>query len=235
VRPETYPAEPSIPGMSKLIHTIILPLPLNQGSVNCFLLQAGDGYILVDTGAPNARRVLSRKLGSLGCRPGDLKLTILTHGDFDHTGNAAYVRGVFGGRTAMHPADAPMAETGDMFANRNRSSAILRALIPRLIGFGKAERFTPDVLLEDGFSLDGYGLEARVIRLPGHSMGSIGILTSDGDLLCGDLLISSKKPALNALIDDRQAAQDSVARLHSLNIKMVYPGHGQPFTLDQLR
>jgi glyoxylase-like metal-dependent hydrolase (beta-lactamase superfamily II) len=48
---------------------ITLPLPFGMGSVNCYLLQAGDGHVLIDTGAPNAREVLSRELESLGCQP----------------------------------------------------------------------------------------------------------------------------------------------------------------------
>ncbi|RLI67201.1 hypothetical protein DRO91_10540, partial [Candidatus Heimdallarchaeota archaeon] len=31
---------------------------------------------------------LERELEKAGCKPGDLKLVVLTHGDFDHTGNA---------------------------------------------------------------------------------------------------------------------------------------------------
>lgn len=33
--------------------------------------------------------------------PGTLKLVLLTHGDFDHIGNAAYFRFAFGARIAI--------------------------------------------------------------------------------------------------------------------------------------
>ena len=213
---------------------LTLPLPFRMGTVNCYLLQAGDGYVLIDTGAPNARDILSRELESLGCRPGTLTLIALTHGDFDHIGNAAYLRTAFGSKIAMHADDARIAEVGDMFVNRSKSNWILRALIPRLIGFGRSERFTPDVLLEDGSALSEYGLEARVIWLPGHSKGSIAILTADGHLFCRDLFDNTKKPALNSLIDDRETAIQSVAKLSTLGIGTVYPGHGKPFALDEL-
>ena len=134
----------------------------------------------------------------------------------------------------MHADDARVAEVGDMFVNRSQSSFILRALVPRLFGFGKSERFTPDVLIEDGFDLSEYGLEARAITIPGHSKGSIGILTADGDFFCGDLFDNTKKPALNSLIDDRNTAIRSAAKLSSLRIRTVYPGHGKPFSMDQL-
>lgn len=220
--------------MSQPISVITLPLPLGMGSVNCYLLRAGDGYVLIDTGAPNAREILRKELERLGCRPGTLHLILLTHGDFDHIGNAACLRAAFGSRIAMHADDARAAEIGDMFANRKKSNVILRALIPRLIGFGQAERFAPDALAKDGWALSGYGLEARVIAIPGHSPGSIGILTAGGDLFCGDLFDNTKRPSLNALLDDRDAALRSAAKLSSLGIRTVYPGHGKPFAMDQV-
>lgn len=220
--------------MSSVIAPITLPLPLGMGSVNCYLLRAGDGCVLVDTGAPNARARLLKSLEDLGCLPGKLSLIVVTHGDFDHTGNAAHLRRAYGSRIGMHADDARMAEFGDMFVNRQRSNAILRALVPRMIGFGRAERFAPDILLEDGSSLVECGLDAQVVSIPGHSKGSIGILTAEGDFFCGDLLENIKRPALNTLMDGRQAGLASVARLRGLKITRIYPGHGAPFPIDQL-
>jgi len=220
--------------MPLMISPIALPLPLGMGSVNCYLLRAGEGSVLVDTGAPGARARLLRELERSGCVPGKLTLILITHGDFDHTGNAAHLRRTFGSRIGMHANDAPMAELGDMFVNRRRSNAILRTLIPRLIGFGRADRFVPDLLLADGAALLEYGLNARVISIPGHSNGSIGILTDEGDFFCGDLLENIKRPALNALMDDRLAGLASLARLRGLGIARILPGHGAPFSIDQL-
>ena len=60
-----------------------------------------------------------------------------------------------------------------------------------------------------------------------------GILTTGGDLFCGDLLIDMDKPVLNEIIDNSAAANASVERLKSLNIHTVYPGHGKPFPMEQ--
>ena len=66
------------------------------------------------------------------------------------------------------------------------------------------------------------------------SRGSIGILTTGGDLFAGDLFESTKQPRLNSIMDDAAAAQASVEKLKGLTIRTVYPGHGQPFSLDQI-
>jgi len=220
--------------MPTSVNPISLPMPMGMGAVNVYLLRAGDAFVLVDTGAPNARGRLPRILERLGCLPGKLKMIVITHGDFDHTGTAAYLRRAFGSRIGMHADDAPMAERGDMFVNRKKSNALLRVLAPRLIGFGRAQRFAPDVLLTEGSTLAEYGLDARVVAIPGHSMGSIGILTDECDLLCGDLYESIQRPALNSLMDALPAALASDARVRSMGIRIVYPGNGAPFSPDEL-
>ena len=215
------------------IKRIRLPLPYRLGSVNCYLVETGTGHVLIDTGGSNMRADLEQALLDAGCTPGHLDLIVLTHGDFDHTGNAAYLRRTFGAQAAMHDADAGMAERGDMFLGRKRPNLLIRWLVPVLFRFGKSERFTPDVAVEDGTDLSAYGLDATVLSLPGHSKGSIGILTAAGDLFCGDLFDNTDKPVLNDLIDDRAAANASVARLKRLAIRTVYPGHGEPFSMER--
>ena len=211
--------------------TISLSLPFRMGSVNCYLIATDAGYILIDTGGSNSRQELLRELERAGCNPGLLKLIVLTHGDFDHTWNAAYLRKAFGGEIAMHPDDAGMVTQGDMFVNRKKSNIIISKLIPIFSGFGKSERFTPDLLVKDGDELTEYGIDAKIISIPGHSKGSIGILTAGGDLFCGDLLENRDRPALTSLTDDLTAANASLQKLGSLSIGTVYPGHGRPFPM----
>lgn len=220
--------------MPSEIETITLSLPYRLGSVNCYLVKTAAGYILIDTGSTNQRAVLEQALLTAGCQPGQLQLIILTHGDFDHTGNAAYLRQKFNAPVALHSADLGMIERGDMFVSRNSGNPIFKAIAPVMFKFGKSNRMTPDLELTEDFDLAAYGLAAQVISLPGHSRGSIGILTSEGYLFVGDLLENTKQPALNSIMDDRVAAQASVEKLKRVNVRLIYPGHGTPFSLDQL-
>ena len=217
------------------IKTITAALPLGLGNVNCYLIHTETGYVLIDTGSSNQRDALEKELLDAGCQPGTLKLIVLTHGDFDHTGNAAYLREKFNVPLAMHPDDFAMIEHGDMFASRGNGNIVLKKLAPVMFKFGKSNRATPDLKLTEEFDLAAYGLDARVISLLGHSRGSIGILTSTGDLFVGDLLENTKQPALNSIMDDRTAAQASVEKLKGFNVRTVYPGHGAPFTMEQLK
>jgi len=218
--------------MPQEIKTISLLLPYGLGPVNCFLIKTDIGYILIDTGFSNKRTYLEKELENAGCKPGNLKLIVITHGDFDHTGNAAYLREKYGTKIAMHYDDSGMVERGDLFWNRKKGNILIRMIAPILFGFRKSERFEPDLYVEEGYNLSGYGFDAKVLYIPGHSKGSIGILTAGGDLFCGDLFTNSDNPVLNSIMDDSAVANASVERLKSLRINTVYPGHGKLFPMD---
>ena len=221
--------------MLQQIIPITVPLPLNFSKVNCYLLKTDSGFYLIDTGMTNARRQLDAELERQGCRPGDLRLILLTHGDFDHIGNAIFLRQKFASQIAIHTEDVGMLENGDMFWHRKFDNRLLRGLMKTFMPLKKENRGTPDIFLEESASLSAYGLEATIYNTPGHSSGSICILTATGDLFAGDLLTSSTgKPMLNSMMYDREGGLSSLERLKSLLITKVYPGHGEPFLWETL-
>jgi hydroxyacylglutathione hydrolase len=221
--------------MIQEITPISLPLPLNITKVNSYLVKTEHGFYLIDTGMTNARSKLSTELDKHEIHPGDLKLILLTHGDFDHTGNAIYLRQKYGSQIAMHSGDVGMLENGDMFWNRKFDNRLFRGLMKTFMPFKAENQGKPDIFMEDGASLSAYGLDAIVYNTPGHSTGSICILTEPGDLFAGDLLTNStSKPMLNSMMYDKVEGNLSLERLKSLPIKKVYPGHGEPFLWEAL-
>lgn len=218
--------------MTLQITTINSPVVLTF-TVNCYLIRVGDDFFLIDTGGANKRQTIENEIERAGCRPGNLKLILLTHGDFDHCANAAYFHKKFGAAIAMHQDDSGMAEFGNMFWNRKKPNFLVAGLMSVFIKLPEVDRFKPDIYLEDGKDLLEYGFPAKVLNIPGHSKGSLGFLTAEGDLFCGDLLANTSKPDLWSIIDDQAAAQTSVDRLKSCDIGNVYPGHGDRFPMSQ--
>lgn len=200
-------------------------------SANCYLVRDQQRFVLVDTARPPALARIEATMASAGCSRDDLALIVLTHGDFDHTGNAARLRKDYHAPIAMHRADSPMVERGDMFASRHAPNRLMRGAVNALFGIA---RFAPDVFLADGDTLSTYGLDARVISLPGHSPGSIGILTADGQFFCGDAFENTARPRPGTIIDDPAQAQSSIARVRALPVDMIYPGHGKPFKMSEI-
>ena len=208
---------------------------INLGGVNCYLVKAGDGYILIDTGFSSKRATLEKELESAGVMPGNLTLIILTHGDSDHADNSAYLREKYGAKITMHLDDSGMVENGDMSWNRkskpDKISITFRIMTRIFSGLNKQgsfNTFKPDFYIVEGQSLSEYGFSAEVLHLPGHSKGSIGILATSGELFCGDLFYNF---AGFNFIDDLADFNASINKLKNLKIKTVYPGHGKPFPM----
>lgn len=218
--------------MSQKIKTIQLKLFGGLASVNCYLIKTVLGFILIDSGTSRNRIELENELNNAGCNPGDLKLILITHGDSDHTGNCAYLRDKYHAPVVMHQDDSGMAIDGDMLYNRKGN--FLSRIISPFMGLGKKERFDPDFYVDEDFNLSEYGFFARIVHIPGHSAGSIGILNSEGDFFCGDLFNNTKKPRLGDIIDDEMAAKASLDKLMKMDIKTVYPGHGEKFSWESL-
>ena len=98
----------------------------------------------------------------------------------------------------------------------------------------KGDRFTPDVYLDGGDRLDPYGLDATVLHVPGHTIGSIAVLTADGVFFSGDFLEDRRRPSIATFVDDAEALRASYDRVKRLGIRLVYPGHGRPFVLEEI-
>jgi hydroxyacylglutathione hydrolase len=215
---------------------------IRLGGVNCYLATVDGGFVLIDTSAPEKRARVEAELEKAGCRPGNLRLIALTHGDYDHAGNAAYLRDKFGAKIGMHSEDSERVERADwdlgMKPKPDRFTLLFRViskLALRFINQDKFVTFKPDVHLEDGQSLSKYGFDAVVLHLGGHTRGSIGILTADGGLICGDLLSNMGRPSLHFFIDDMVAAKASIEKMRELGVRIVYPGNGGPFRLERLK
>jgi len=212
---------------------------IGLGFVNAFLLKAEDGYILIDTGLPDHWEKLEKELISAGCLPDKLKLVVITHGDGDHTGNARKLREKYGARIAMHPGDVDQVENGVLLKRRVRPffyriifaiMMLKRKLQKNKISFPK---FKPDILLADGQNLEEYGSTAKVIHIPGHTPGSLGVITDKGDLFAGDTFTNRKKPDAAGIVENSGQLKNSLANLKKMKIKTVYPGHGKPFLMEE--
>ncbi len=208
--------------------------------VNCYLVETEEGFILIDTGFTKSRLAIDEFLLNIGITPENhkLKLILLTHGDFDHTGNAKFLKEKYGSKIALHEDDIGMVEHGDISWNRgmNVFMRMMGKIMTVILGMQlkKEDRFVPDIILENEQKLHEAGLSARIVTLPGHSKGSIGVLTEDGDFFSGDVLENTDKPGPASMVSDSNALEQSIEKIKSLEFNYVYPGHGKPFEKKSL-
>jgi glyoxylase-like metal-dependent hydrolase (beta-lactamase superfamily II) len=203
---------------------------------NCYLLCGDGGVVLFDPGPPGGADTVIAGAELEGIRPDEVRLILVSHGHLDHYGAAAGVKAWCGAPVAAYP--------GEPEFSRDRRNALppaqtLRGSIVRwfYLLLSPLARFAPlevDLLLEDGADLSAYGVAARTVLLPGHSPGSLGVVTPDGDLFCGDLFVNYAAPSQPLYLSDTEAWQRSYELVQEFEPRAVYVGHGEPFSGDEL-
>ncbi len=190
--------------------------------VNCYLVRGDGGAALVDTG----NRVDRKRLLS-ACNDAGVTLIVLTHSHIDHAANAAFLSKELKVPVALHEADFEPVKNrrvDRMYAHTRTGRLVLPVMS---LGNGIVEAFENPVFLREGDLLEPYGVEARVMELPGHTRGSIGILAGDG-LIVGDALMNFFSPKRALFYQNRDGMEKSAARIGSSGARTIYFGHGSP-------
>lgn len=209
----------------------IYPIVLGTIVANCYLIEDENNFMLVDTGRTSKKKELLAAIESHGCHPCDLKVVIMTHGHFDHTGLGAYFQDDLGIPVIMHKEAALKVITGDMFYGDNKIPKWRKWLVNKLFAI---KTFTPTIQIEDDLDLTTYGFDGIITPTPGHSTGSLSLIFKDGHLISGDLFENVHAPKINTIMDDIDLAKKSYEKLSTYTIQKVYPGHGEPFDFSKL-
>ena len=207
--------------MEQTAHTVHR---IQCGTDNCYLVTNGNNAILVDTGsAAGYEKVLAE------CSPYTMKLIVLTHVHFDHAENAARLAKHFGIPVAVHQADL------ELFDSYDRQPLMSYGLVGRVVlGLSlndlrnrKVEKPEKLIYVKEREDLSPYGIDAKVMELPGHTAGSVGIDVAGKDLLVGDALDNWIRPATGHLYSDLDALRKSAERIKSLGERTLHYGHGK--------
>jgi glyoxylase-like metal-dependent hydrolase (beta-lactamase superfamily II) len=139
---------------------------------NLYIIRGKNGDILIDTGFIGIRRPLKKWLDKF-----NIKLVILTHAHVDHIWNASYIKKVYNCQIALGKKDI---ENIDNTRIQSTPSKKIYTQWTKLMNFGMRkfvpENFDVDVYLKDNQIIKRYGLNLKIISLPGHTNGSIGVL-----------------------------------------------------------
>ncbi len=197
------------------------------GNGNCYLVSNGKNAFLVDTCREKYRQKVLE-----ACRQFEVRLLVLTHGHIDHMENAAFLSQSLHIPIAMHRADL------ELLGNNLKQSLSARSILGKIVLAASIKTFQmiqyvpeiqPDAFLEDGDSLDSYGIpDIKIVGLPGHTNGSIGLDIAGKDLIVGDALMNMFYPTVSMLYHDREVMLQSVEKIERLGPRMIHFGHGKP-------
>ena len=219
-------AEVSVTNLDAGVRRLTLPLPSGPRHVHCYIVEG----TLFDTGlGPEAP-----PWGDLG-----IERIAITHFHPDHVGGAEAAAAETRATVFQGALDYAQCERvwgshdwperiADWFLTQGVPEPIAQELIEQGHAFAPFVRFARDPeLLYEGSALDGWS----VLELPGHADGHLGFLR-DGALVGGDHLLERITPAVGLYPESRPDPLGdylaSLERTAELDLRIVYPGHGDP-------
>jgi hydroxyacylglutathione hydrolase len=192
---------------------IIKRLVVGSLSANCYVVGINGEGMVIDPGG-NAGEI-QRAIEESGLA---IKIIVLTHGHSDHIAALRDIQEKTGAEVAIHIEDADFLETSSQF------------------GISYRTPHPPDRLLREGDNIEIGGMSFTVIHTPGHTPGSICLLSGDkvftGDTLfrrgIGTTLMpgSSRSQLINSIKTKVMALPDAT---------IIYPGHGRETTVGAER
>lgn len=76
-----------------------------QTWVGCYLIDSGEGLVLIDCGIPESLYLLVDSIYKLGYQPGDIKKILISHAHFDHCGAAGAMKMLTGAEVYISKED----------------------------------------------------------------------------------------------------------------------------------
>lgn len=230
---------------------ITLPTPFDVGPVNCFLLK-GDAVTLIDCGpkTAEAKDVLVSTLKENGLAFKDLDQYICTHYHPDHAGLSKEIQ-QHGVQTMMLKEAVPYVSGDSEFLEWTESfytKLYSHFGVPDSLGLVEllklrkyrtfTDSFTPDLTPLPGEAVPGH--EGFVfMKTPGHSPDHLSLYhEEEGLFIGGDVLlphISSNALLEPPVLHEAERPKtllhyrETLHKLLTLDLKTVYPGHGEPF------
>jgi len=195
--------------------------------------------LLIDGGHRVWGNRFFRRLAKIGVQPHQIRLAVITHVHFDHVGTLRAVKNVCGCKVAVHTREADLLASGRVDIPPGTMS--LGRLLKRMTdcfpevtsGVCAFDPVAADLLISEPLDLKKYGFEARIVPTPGHTQGSLSIMTSAGNALVGDLAVNmpwlGRQCYRSPFGDSAGEMKASMEKLITEGARRFYPAHGRPF------
>lgn len=216
-------------------------IPFQSSMNTCYIIK-DRGAILVDGGTFNEVGSFPKILLKNNLFANEIKLIILTHGDFDHVGGCKELKELTGADVAIHENDRNNLEQGIFHWPEGVtpwgrfSRSMFKPMLMKKMAFPPVKADL--VLGDENMSLEEFGINGKIIFTPGHTMGSLSVLLDTGEAFVGCLIHNKApfvfKPGLPIYAVDIQLLKKSLRKVIDLGAKILYPGHGNPVPVQKI-
>jgi len=177
--------------------------------------------ILIDTGYISDFDETEKSITKLGVKLSDISLIISTHTHCDHIGGNNIIQQKSGCDIALHKIGKYFIDSRDDWSTWWRYYN------------QEAEFFNCTQTLEDGQTITLGPHKFQVIYTPGHAADGIVLYNrKEKILISSDTLWQTDTAVMTLRVEGSRALfhmQESLQKIDSLDVQMVYPGHGKPF------
>ena len=170
------------------------PIPITDGAFQIRAIGARvtvlveDGEVLlVDAGFRGSLGMIARGLEAFGLSTDQIRRVVVTHAHPDHSGGLGELVAGRGIAVAVHRLEADIIE-GTAPTRSPLQNELLATMAQPILTRFMGSPVPVDDHLEDGDTLP-FGIEVRVVHLPGHTPGSIALhLPERRVIIIGDAL-----------------------------------------------
>jgi len=209
---------------------------IRVGYANSVLIVNGSNSILIDTGVKGRLQRFKILFKENNLSPENIKLIVLTHTHYDHTGNLQKLVELTGAKVLVHKNEFDNLKTGYTpipFGQGKYSrliSKLGRKLWPK---YASPKPYVADLINTNEFDLSGYGVKGKIISTPGHTAGSQSILLGN-TLIAGDTFLNMRNGRIfPPFANDPETLLKTWEKLFNTDIEVVYPGHGPKFSIEK--
>lgn len=200
------------------------------GYSNTILVVNGSHSILIDTGVKGNLFCFEYLFDQFNLTPEDIKLIILTHTHYDHTGNLHELVKLTGASVMVHKNEYENLKKGYTPIPKGTQtltkfiSAAGKMVYPK---FASPRPFEADIVNEDEMLLYEFGIEGKVISTPGHTDGSQSVIIGD-NLISGDSFVNFRNgKVFPPFANDPATLLKTWQHIYNLGVKKIFPSHGQ--------
>ena len=210
---------------------------ITKNRINMYLVKSGNNFVMIDCGTPNEGKKIEAFLTKNNISPKNISYLILTHGHYDHAGNAAYFQKKFGTQIIASKGDLEMINHNGVdnhacprgFLGWMGRNSTTKYVYPT---------FTPDILITEETQLNIASTLISILPLSGHTEGSLVIKFEDnifaGDLIRGNFIFP-KIPKRHVFMCDLEDNNNDLKQVLELdNTKNWYLGHSGPLKSEQI-